>query len=212
MKTVFNITKLKPLIKFNNYTYIGPHNSYEGINYYIRPYDNYNNYEFMEAKIEGKPGFRKNYTLASGTSIKILDSFMFSYLKHRKDNDIETLLQNGFVKKSIEENKINSELVKLYSNKVPKEIENSEYYKNNIKDGFKVLYVMNNETSDRKYGTVYITLVKELNQKLLDQDLSYVIFKNAEFVIKPSFVEGKSKDKYTMFELPSLNITTSILK
>ena len=100
----------------------------------------------------------------------------------------------------------------MYTNKVPKEIENSSYYKDAIKNGFKVLYVMNNESKDRKYGTIYLTMVKELNQKLLDQDLSYVIFKNTEFVVKPSFVEGKSKEKYTMFELPSLNITTSILK
>ena len=212
MKNIFNITKEKPLIKFRGYTYIGAHNSYEGINYYIRKYDNHNNYEFMEAKIEGTNGLFKKFMLASGTSIKILDSFMFSYLKHRKDKDFESLLENGFVKKSIEENNFNADLCKMYTNKVPKEIENSSYYKDAIKDGFKVLYVMNNESKDRKYGTIYLTMVKELNQKLLDQDLSYVIFKNTEFVVKPSFVQGKSKEKYTMFELPSLNITTSILK
>ena len=40
MENVFNLTKLKPLIKFKGYKYIGVHNSYEGINYYIRKYDN----------------------------------------------------------------------------------------------------------------------------------------------------------------------------
>ena len=80
MKSIFNITKLKPLIKFRGYSYIGPHNSYEGINYYVRKYDNHNNYEFMEAKIDGTNGLFKKYMLASGTTIKILDSFMYSYL------------------------------------------------------------------------------------------------------------------------------------
>ena len=59
MENVFNLTKLKPLIKFKGYKYIGVHNSYEGINYYIRKYDNNNNYEFMEAKIEGTNGIFK---------------------------------------------------------------------------------------------------------------------------------------------------------
>lgn len=212
MKNIFNITKLKPLIKFEGYKYIGPHNSYEGINYYARKYDNHNNYEFMEAKIEGTNGLFRKYMLASGTSIKILDSFMYSYLKHRKDKDIDLLLEKGFIDQSISENGFNKEMAKVYTNKVPKEIENSDFYKKAIKDEFKVLYSMNNETKERKYGTVYLTMVKELNQKLMDQDLSYVVFKNVEFVIKPSFVEGKSKEKYTMFELPSLNIPTSILK
>lgn len=212
MKNIFNITKLKPLIKFEGYKYIGPHNSYEGINYYARKYDNHNNYEFMEAKIEGTNGLFRKYMLASGTSIKILDSFMYSYLKHRKDKDIDLLLEKGFIAQSISENGFNKEMEKIYTNKIPKEIENSDFYKKAIKDEFKVLYSMNNETKERKYGTVYLTMVKELNQKLMDQDLSYVVFKNVEFVIKPSFVEGKSKEKYTMFELPSLNIPTSILK
>ena len=212
MEKVFKVTKLKPLIKFRGYKYIGSHNSYEGINYYARKYDNHNNYEFMEAKIEGTNGLFKKFYLASGTSIKILDSFMFSYLKHRKDSDINLLLEKGFVKKSLKENGFNASMEKMYSNKVPKEVESSDYYKKAIKDGFKVLYVVNNETKERKYATVSLTMVKELNQKLIDEDLSYVVFKNAEFVVKPSFVEGKSKEKYSMFELPSLNIPTSILK
>lgn len=212
MKDIFKITKLKPLIKFKGYKYIGVHNSYEGINYYIRKYDNNNNYEFMEAKIEGTNGLFKKYMLASGTSIKIIDTFMFSYLKHRNDKNIKKLIKHDFIDMTIKENNLNKQLCNVYTIDVPKEIKETLYYKKAIEDGYKVLYVMNNENKKRKYGTVYLTLVKELNQKLLEEDLSYVIFKNAEFVIKPSFVEGKSKDKYTMFELPSLNIPTSILK
>ena len=212
MKSIFNITKLKPLIKFRGYSYIGPHNSYEGINYYVRKYDNHNNYEFMEAKIDGTNGLFKKYMLASGTTIKILDSFMYSYLKHRKDKDIDSLMEHGFVKKSIEENHFNKELIKTYTSQVPKAIQDTDYYKNLIKDGYKVLYVMNNETSKRQYSTVHLVMVKELSQKLIDEDLSYVVFKSAEFAVKPSYINKQSKEKYAMFELPSLNIPASILK
>lgn len=212
MKDIFKITKLKPLIKFRGYEYIGVHNSYEGINYYARKYDNHNNYEFMEAKIDGTNGLFKKYMLSSGTSIKILDSFMYSYLKHRNDKDFNLLMEHGFVKMSLEENKFNNNLTKIYTSQVPKAIQDTEYYKNLIKDGYKVLYVMNNETSKKQYSTVHLVMVKELNQKMMDEDLSYVIFKNAEFAVKPSFINKTSKEKYAMFELPSLNIPVSILK
>lgn len=212
MINIFNMTKLKPLIKFKGYSYIGVHNSYEGINYYVRKYDNHNNYEFMEAKIDGTDGLFRKYMLSAGTSIKILDSFMYSYLKHRKDTGFDSLMQHGFVKKSLEENKFNAEAGKFYSNQVPKAIQDTEYYKNLIKDGYKVLYVMNNEMSKRQYSTVHLVMVKELNQKLMEEDLSYVVFKNAEFAVKPSFMTKQSKEKYAMFELPSLNIPVSILK
>lgn len=212
MKDIFKITKLKPLIKFRGYEYIGVHNSYEGINYYARKYDNHNNYEFMEAKIDGTNGLFKKCMLSSGTSIKILDSFMYSYLKHRNDKDFNLLMEHGFVKMSLEENKFNNNLTKIYTSQVPKAIQDTEYYKNLIKDGYKVLYVMNNETSKKQYSTVHLVMVKELNQKMMDEDLSYVIFKNAEFAVKPSFINKTSKEKYAMFELPSLNIPVSILK
>lgn len=212
MKDIFKLTKLKPLIKFRGYVYIGSHNSYEGINYYARKYDNHNNYEFMEAKIDGTNGLFKKYMLSSGTSIKILDSFMYSYLKHRKDKDIDSLMEHGFVRKSLEENNFSADLTKLYTSQVPKAIQETDYYKNLIKDGYKVLYVMNNETSKRQYSTVHLVMVKELNQKLMEEDLSYVVFKNAEFAVKPSFITKQSKEKYAMFELPSLNIPVSILK
>lgn len=212
MKDIFKLTKLKPLIKFRGYGYIGSHNSYEGINYYARKYDNHNNYEFMEAKIDGTNGLFKKYMLSSGTSIKILDSFMYSYLKHRKDKDIDSLMEHGFVRKSLEENNFSTDLTKLYTSQVPKAIQETDYYKNLIKDGYKVLYVMNNETSKRQYSTVHLVMVKELNQKLMEEDLSYVVFKNAEFAVKPSFMTKQSKEKYAMFELPSLNIPVSILK
>lgn len=212
MKDIFKITKLKPLIKFRGYEYIGTHNSYEGVNYYVRKYDNHNNYEFMEARIDGTNGLFKKYMLAAGTSIKILDSFMYSYLKHRNDKDFNLLMEHGFVKMSLEENKFNKNLIKVYTSQVPKAIQDTEYYKNLIKDGYKVLYVMNNETSKKQYSTVHLVMVKELNQKMMDEDLSYIVFKNAEFAVKPSFINKTSKEKYAMFELPSLNIPVSILK
>lgn len=214
MKEVFNITKLRPLIRFKGYKYIGIHDTFEGINYYVRPYDNHNNYEFMEAKIEGTEGLFRKYMLASGTSIKVLDSFMYSYLKHRKDEDIKKLIKKGFIKKSLEENNFENvkKLQKTYSNNVPEEITKMDYYKKMVKDGFDILYVTSNESPDKQYNTVGLTFVKEEHQDLMGTDLSYVIFKTTEFVVRPSFVKGKSKEKYMMFEQPGLNIPVDILR
>lgn len=215
METVFNFTKQKPLIRFNDYNYIGCNNNFTDINYYIRKYDVYNNYEFMEAKIGGidKRIFSK-YVLSAGTSIKILDSIMFSYLKHRKDDKL--VINNKFIENSLKENKFeevcSKEVLKFYSNNVPKEITKSEYYKKALAEGFKVLYTMNNETKGIKFSKCYLVMYHELQQEFANTDIGYVCFKSAEFTTRPSYVKGESKEKYFIMELPSLNIPTSILK
>ena len=215
METVFNFTKQKPLIKINDYKYIDCHNSFSDINYYIRKYDSHNNYEFMEAKIGGigKKLFNK-YVLLAGTSIKILDSLMFSYLKHRKDTKL--VVNNKFVELALKENNFNEvcskEVLKFYSNNVPKEIMKSDYYKKALEEGFKVLYTMNNETKDIKFSKCYLVMYKELQQEFANTELSYVCFKTAECTTRPSYVKGESKEKYFIMEMPSLNIPTSILK
>ena len=213
MQDVFKISKLRPLIKFKGYQYIGTHNSYEGTNYYVRQYDNNNNYEFMEAKIEGTSGLFKKYMLAAGTSIKIIDSFMYSYLKHRNDKDIKTLLKKGFIEQSLKENNFVKvdDLKKVYTTKVPTEIAKSDYYQKLLKDGYEVLYVKNIK-STKNFNTVSLVMVKEEKQELIGTDLSYVLFRNAEFVVRPSYVNGKGKEKYMQFSLPDLNIPTDILK
>lgn len=212
MNEVFKKSKLKPLIKFTGYDYIGTHNSYEGTNYYVRQYDTHNNYEFMEAKIEGTPGVFKKFMLAAGTSIKIVDSFMYSYLKHRNDKDIKTLIKKGFIEKSLKENKFEKydELKKIYTTKVPTEITKTDYYKKLVNDGYEVLYVKNIE-ANKDFNTVSLVMVKEEKQEIMGADLSYVLFRSSEFVVRPSYVNGKGKEKYMQFMLPDLNIPVDIL-
>ena len=213
MNEVFKISKLKPLIKFNGYKYIGAHNSYEGINYYLRQYDEHNNYELMEAKIEGTPGLFRKYMLAAGTSIKIVDSFMYSYLKHRNDKDIKTLIKKGFIEKALKENGFEKydELKKIYTTKVPTEITKTDYYKKLVNDGYDVLYVKNIEGA-KDFNTVSLVMVKEKHQETMGADLSYVLFKGCEFVVRPSYVNKQSGEKYMQFNLPDLNIPVDILK
>lgn len=209
MNTVFKFSKVKPLIKFNRYKFVGSHNNFENINYYIK-YNGNNNYDFMEAKIARRPKkLFKKYELTAGTTIKVLDSLMFSYLKHRKENNV---LSKSFIKNALEEAGFPESINKYYTTKVPKEISELEYYKKAKKNGYKILYCMNNEAKDKKFANVYLVLVKDEIQKWVGEDISYVNFKMAEFTVKPSYIKNGGKDKYFMLELPSLNIPTSILK
>lgn len=210
MKNVFKFTKLKPLIKFSGYKYIGNHDNFGYINYYIRKYDNHNNYDFMEAKIDKLPKKKFNrYSLSGGTSIKIIDSFMFSYLKHRNENN---LLSKAFIETALKEANLAPSLIEYYTTRVPKEIKDTEYYKKAKKDGYKVLYCMNNEVKDTKFANVYLVMVKDETQKWVGEDISYVNFKMAEFTVKPSYIKNGGKNKYFMLEHPNINIPTSILK
>lgn len=213
MNEVFKKSKLKPLIKFKGYDYIGTHNSYEGVNYYVRKYDNLNNYEFMEAKIEGRPGLFKKFMLAAGTSIKMIDTFMYSYLKHRNDKDIKTLLKKGLIEKTLKESNFENveELTKIYTTKVPAVIANGDYYQKLSKDGYEVLYVKEIK-NEKQFNTVSLVMVKEEHQELMGTDLSYVLFRSSEFVVRPSYVSGKGKEKYMQFNLPDINIPVDILK
>ena len=98
MNDVFKInTKIKPLVKIPDFTFIDYHNLQQSVCYYIRKYDDHNDFDFMEAKIV-KTGnkVKDRYTLGSGTSIKILDSFLvesFFTGKERNMKAIEELIQ-----------------------------------------------------------------------------------------------------------------------
>lgn len=215
MQNIFNFTKQKPLVKINGYKYIGCHETFADVSYYIRPFDSNNNYEFMEAKIGKLPKkLIHKYVILAGTSIKMLDSIMFSYLKHRKDESLK--INNEFVKNALKENNYdknyNKEVLDYYSNELPKEIRKNDWYLKALSEGYRLLYTANNEKKDIKYSKCYVVLYKELHQEFAGTDLGYVCFKTAEFTVKPSYVKGEGKEKYLMTELPSLNIPTSILK
>lgn len=215
LKDIFNFSKLKPLIKFNQYKYIGPHDSCEGINYYIRKYDEHNNYELMEAKIEKLPKLFNSLVLSAGTNIKILDTFMMTYLKNRKQllENPEMVGSDEFIRLGIlMSGTHNEEYESLYSNKVPLELKIDTNFMKAKSDNYRVLYVLNTETEKRKFGKVQIVMVKEHTQKFAGSDLSYVCFKIMEYVIKPSYVKEGKKPKYMYFEHQPLNIPVSILK
>lgn len=212
MENIFNFTKLRPLIKLNTYKYIGCNDNYPNINYYIRKFDEHDNYEFMEAKIGKLPRLFKKYVMVAGTSIKTLDSFMTYYLRHRKD---KTKGKEAKIEAALEEAGYEAKrFMKFYSNDANKEIKKTDYYKNKIKEGYKVLYCMDNENPDIKFSRAYLVMVKEdtFEDNMSNKEVGYVCFSCCDFVTKPSYVKGESKEKYRVFELPNLNIPTSILK
>ena len=52
MNEIFNIDKKqKPLVDIPGFTFVGYHNLQPGVCYYVRKYDNSNNFDFVEAKI-----------------------------------------------------------------------------------------------------------------------------------------------------------------
>lgn len=164
MKNVFDISKkTKPYVKIPKYTYIKGHELQPDIHYYIKPYDNNNNYDFMEAKIglSGKSMFER-FTILSGTSIKIIDSFMFSYLKHRKDDKFDFKSEN-FIRLSLEEAGMLSEkILKYYTQNVPADFKTNKIYKDTIKDGYDLLYVASGD-AENVVKQFVIVFVKEHN-------------------------------------------------
>lgn len=215
MESVFKISKQKPLIKFKDYKYIGVHPSTQGTNYYIRKYDNHNNYEFMCSQIGGrKAGLTRKYILEAGTYIKVIDSFMFSYLKHRTlFTDENKKFKKDFIKISLKENGfVGDKMIDLYSNRVPTEIAKNDEYQKMLKDDYNVLYVKNTESLGTKYNTVTLVMYKEVTQSALGWDLSYVVFDTLEFATKPSYVKEGKGDKYLRVDRQTLAIPTNLLK
>lgn len=211
MKELFNINKKeKPLVKIPDFTFIGYHNLQPGIGYYVREYSNNNNYDIMEAKIERtRHIFGKRYTLGAGTTVKVLDGFMTTFLKHRNEN----LSQEDFVEKVIEECNITDETVlnRFRTSEVPNDFVKTKEYKNVIKDGYKLLYVTNSDKGS-KFEQSYMVFAKEIKQKIIDTDVNYFSFKPIQIIVKIDYLKGKTKDKYNVYEFPEINIPTSILK
>ena len=208
---IFKITKQRPLIKFKDYKYIGMHDNVQGVNYYVRKYDNFGNYCLMEAVIEKVKGFRK-FVLGAGTKINMLDTFMMTYLQCRSDKK-NFNIDEDFIKLAILNSKsLNEEFTSMYSLNLPIEIKVETNFMKALKDGYKLLYVFNNEVGNRKFAKVQVILVKELKQEFAGEQLGYVIFKTLEYLVKPSFIKGEKTSKYMYFEYPDIRIPSSILK
>lgn len=211
MNEIFNIDKKqKPLVDIPGFTFVGYHNLQPGVCYYVRKYDNSNNFDFVEAKIV-KTGnkVKDRYTLTAGTGIKILDSFMYSYLKHKNEN----LKYYDFIETTLKESNMDNEEFRkrFMDGNIPKEIKNKKAYKAIINDKYQVLYV-SKSPKEQKLEQIYIVFVKETEQKLMDVDINYITFKPVQFITKLAYLKGKSTDKYLVYEYPEINIPTSILK
>ena len=217
MNDVFKInTKIKPLVKIPDFTFIDYHNLQQSVCYYIRKYDDNNDFDFIEAKIVKTDNKVKDrYTLGSGTSIKILDSFMYFYLK-KKDlygsgNNIFSY--KDFIKAALEDANItDKEIIERYSDgTIPKEFKESDLYKNLIKNDYQVLYV-SKSPKEKKIEQYYIVFVQEIKQDLMGTEINYVNFKPVHLITSLDYMKNKSKDKYLVHEYEELHIPTSILK
>lgn len=217
MNDVFKInTKIKPLVKIPDFTFIDYHNLQQSVCYYIRKYDDHNDFDFMEAKIV-KTGnkVKDRYTLGSGTSIKILDSFMYYYLKERElyDNRNKIFTYKDFVKGALEDANITDKtIIERYSDgTIPEEFKFTDTYKDLIKKDYQVLYV-SRSPKEKKIEQYYIVFVQEIKQDLMGTEINYVNFKPVHLITSLDYIKNKSKDKYLVHEYEELHIPTSILK
>lgn len=217
MNDVFKInTKIKPLVKIPDFTFIDYHNLQQSVCYYIRKYDDHNDFDFIEAKIV-KTGnkVKDRYTLGSGTSIKILDSLMYYYLKERKlySNRNKIFTYKNFVKGALEDANITDKtIIERYSDRtIPEEFKFTDTYKDLIKKDYQVLYV-SRSPKEKKIEQYYIVFVQEIKQDLMGTEINYVNFKPVHLITSLDYMKNKSKDKYLVHEYEELHIPTSILK
>lgn len=217
MNDVFKINnKIKPLVKIPDFTFIDYHNLQQSVCYYIRKYDDHNDFDFMEAKIV-KTGnkVKDRYTLGSGTSIKILDSFMYYYLKERElyGNRYKIFTYKDFVRGALEDANITDKtIIERYSDGIiPEEFKFTDTYKNLIKNGYQILYV-SRSPKEKKIEQYYIVFVQEIKQDLMGTEINYVNFKPVHLITSLDYMKNKSKNKYLVHEYEELNIPTSILK
>lgn len=218
---LFKETKKEP-IKFRNFKFIGFHPDYETCGYYYKelPRDNF---ELMEIMFEGgvKKGKLYKPEIGAGTKVQIIDAFMANYL-YNKINNVKIKDAKDFIRKAAlntfksEEKKTKDSIVKKFTSPVPGEIKNMYAYKKCIDEGYEVLYCSNDETDIRRFSIVNIVLVKEdhikSNDKNIELDRTYTLFKPLKYMTTPSYIRGESKIKYREEELPPIVINNDILE
>ena len=211
MNDLFKINnKIKPLVKVPDFTFIDYHNLQPSICYYVRKYDDHNDFDLMEAKIvKTNNKVKDRYTLGAGTSIKVLDSFMYYFLKHRN----EKMDYNTFINNALNDANLTNKfyLEKYKDGSIPKSFKMSAKYHNILGNKFEILYV-ERSSKDKKLEQIYIMFVKELKEQVMDTEINYVIFKPVRLMTKMDYLKGKTKDQYSVYEYPEICIPTSILK
>ena len=211
MNDLFKINnKIKPLVKVPDFTFIDYHNLQPSICYYIRKYDDHNDFDLMEAKIvKTNNKVKDRYTLGAGTSIKVLDSFMYYFLKHKNEKmDYNTFINNALNDANLTDNFY---LEKYKDGSIPKSFKMSAKYHNILGNKFEILYV-ERSSKDKKLEQIYIVFVKELKEQVMNTEISYIIFKPVRLMTKMDYLKGKTKDQYSVYEYPEICIPTSILK
>jgi len=206
---VFKESKKQP-IKLRGYNYIGQHPDYEEVYYYIKPIGN-DNYEFMEAKLAKN---KRKYELAAGTTIKVIDSFMFNCLRaellgitfENKEEFIRYVYDSSFRKSELSE----EEFVNKYTAKIPNEIKTKEIFKQAKADGFDVLYC-GKSLQEKKFETYSVVLVKKESFDFFGMKREYTRFKSLLYMTKPSYIKDKGVEQFAEFPQSDLNIIHDIL-
>lgn len=209
MKSVFKRDKKRP-IKLRGYNCIGQHPDYEDVYYYIRHIGN-DNYDFIEAKVAKN---KRKYELTAGTSIKVLDSFMYNELKselentkfENKEDFIKYVYNNSFKNSLLSE----EEFVNKYTAKIPNEIKTKELFKKAKKENFEVLYC-GKSLQEKKFETYSIVLVKKEEFDFFGMKREYTRFKSLLYMTKPSFIKKENVEQFEEFPQSDLNIIHDIL-
>ena len=209
MKSIFKKSKKSP-IKLSGYDYIGQHPDYEDVYYYIRSIGN-DNYDFMEAKIAKN---KKKNELTAGTSIKIVDSFMYNWIRVGLEKKVITLGEDfiGYVyDHSFKDSTLSKEeFIKMYNSKVPSDITKMELFKEATKEGFKVLYCAKS-LQEKKFETYSIVLFKEEEFDFFGMKREYTRFKPILYMTKPSYVKKEGVERFKEFPQSDINIIHDIL-
>ena len=209
MKSIFKKSKKSP-IKFSGYNYIGQHPDYEDVYYYIRPIGN-DNYDFMEAKIAKN---KKKNELTAGTSIKVVDSFMYNWIRAGLEEKVITLGEDfiGYVyDNSFEDSSLSKEeFINMYNSKVPSDITKMELFKEAKKEGFKVLYCAKS-LQEKKFETYSIVLFKEEEFDFFGMKREYTRFKPILYMTKPSYIKKEGVERFKEFPQSDINIIHDIL-
>ena len=209
MKSIFKKSKKSP-IKLTGYSYIGQHPDYEDVYYYIRPLG-HDNYDFMEAKIAKN---KKKNELTAGTSIKVVDSFMYNWIKAGLEGTLITLGEDfiGYVyDNSFEDSSLSKEeFINMYNSKVPSDITKMELFKEAKKEGFKVLYCAKS-LQEKKFETYSIVLFKEEEFDFFGMKREYTRFKSILYMTKPSYIKKEGVERFKEFPQSDINIIHDIL-
>lgn len=209
MKSIFKKSKKSP-IKFAGYDYIGNHSDYEDVFYYIRNLGN-DNYDFMEAKIVKN---KRKYELTAGTTIKVIDSFMYNCLKanleeitfDNRQDFIEYVYDNSF-----ENSKTSKEdFINIYNTKVPTDITKMDAFKEAKKEGFTVLYCAKS-LQEKKFETYSVVLVKKEVIDVFGATREFTRFKPFLYMTNPSYVKKESVERFREFPQSDINIVHDIL-